>query len=92
MVDVKQAVDGAMAYFAKLMTVRDKRLEEVELSDDERTWHVTLSGLVQGEQKPEFVDSALGGLFTPPYERVYKVFAVDSETGSVRSMRIRQVA
>lgn len=42
-IDVKQAFQSAADYFSKLMTVNNLRLEEVEISDDERFWYVTLS-------------------------------------------------
>jgi hypothetical protein len=98
LVDVKQAVDAATEYFSKLMTVRDIRLEEIEISDDDRFWCITLSGLVPS-QKPLFsvenegqpALSALGDLFRPDFERVYRVFTFDAANGSIRSMKIRQL-
>lgn len=94
-IDVKQAVDSATAYFSKLMPVEDVRLEEVEISDDERFWYVTLSALVRppNATQPgpsEASTSHLAGLFKGDRERVYKVFTVDSVTGAVRSMKIRE--
>jgi hypothetical protein len=92
-VDVKYAVDRATAYFSKLMAPTDIRLEEVEISDGDRFWLVTLSALVPA-QKAANIDgqiplSALATIFKPDTERVYKVFTVDASTGDVRSMKIR---
>ena len=96
--DVIQAVQTATDYFSKLMTVNDIRLEEVELPSDEHVWHVTLSGLVAAQRSAppgplegELANSTLADLFRHPQERVYKVFTIDSGTGSVQSMKIRKV-
>jgi hypothetical protein len=97
-IDVKQAVQSATGYFSKLMTVHDVRLEEVEISEDERFWHVTLSGLVPAPKtlSPGLIEtqaaaSSLAALFNVDHERVYKLFSVDSVDGSIRSMKIRQL-
>ena len=96
-IDIKQAAAIATAYFTKLMTPDDIRLEEVEISDDERFWYITLSGLVPAEKvpPPSLIEgqaslSTLAGFFKPEYERIYRVFKVDP-TGSVRAMKIRRI-
>lgn len=96
-IDVKQAVDSAAAYLKKLLSVYDWMLEEVELSEDERYWYVTLSALVDSaKNKPEgavskLPTSPLEELFRNDFERVYKIFTVDAGTGVVRSMKIRTI-
>jgi len=95
-IDVKQAVAIAIQYFLNLVggeSASDVLLEEVELSDDERFWHVTLSAVVPG---PENVGSPVNALATAlgaslPRRRVYKVFKVDATGGTVKSMKMRMV-
>ena len=99
MIDVKQAVAAATTYFRTLYNtdaLSDILLEEVELTDDERLWIVTLSALLpaSNEELNETVSNALatslGG--NRQHRRVYKVFTVSAENGRVRSMKIRQSA
>lgn len=74
------AVQRAMQYLRSLMTdVRSPRLEELELSDNERFWFVTLS----------FDEPAHGVLGYAT--RSYKIFKIDALSGEVRSMKIREV-
>jgi len=90
--DVKQAAEKATQYLAALLPATDIRLEEVEISDDERYWHITLSALVPAPQAPRNVEpaiTALGSLFHASDERVYKTLTVDATNGTVRSMKIR---
>ncbi len=74
-------------------SVEDIRLEEVELSEDEKHWFVTLGYSVPVKTTaPE--NRLLGSTLTDTilrYERVYKVFKVDVEQGAVQSMKIREV-
>ena len=99
MIDVKQAVSNATQYFLNLVggeSVSDVLLEEVEPSDDERFWHVTLSAILPAQiRDPSTVglaaalEAAARG--ASPRRRVYKVFKVDAATGSVRSMKMLAV-
>lgn len=99
--DVKQAVSIATQYFLNLVggeSVSDLLLEEVELSDDERFWHVTLSAVLPApmDDGPSAIglaaalEAAARGS-AQLRRRVYKVFKVDAATGSVRSMKMRTV-
>ena len=98
MTDVKQAVAIAMTYFRTLMDdkgLSDILLEEVELSDDERYWNVTLSALLPASNEEpvyEFnsIAQALGQ--QPQRRRVYKVFKINAERATVQSMKIRQAS
>jgi hypothetical protein len=59
--------------------ISDIRLEEVELSEDETRWLVTL-----GFSRPadnQFVSTMV--------QREYKLFEIDAITGKVKSMKIR---
>jgi len=77
MMDAKEAVRLATAYFHNLLDNRDLpglELEEVEKSPDGLHWLVTLS----------YVRRVLLA-----EQRIYKQFKVDAETGEVVSMTIR---
>ncbi len=71
----------------------DLRLEEVELSEDKHSWLITLSydlPLKNRSQLEELLSSPISSkkVF---FRREYKLFKVNSETGEVESMKIRQV-
>jgi hypothetical protein len=86
MIDVKQAAQSASNFIVALysdQTISDVRLEEVEVSDDEKYWLITLSFLVQFP----------GGIVAlPVVRRQYKILKVDRQTGNVLSMKIRELA
>jgi hypothetical protein len=101
MIDAKQAVAIAMTYFRSLFNadilsdiLSDILLEEVELSDDEKAWTVTLSALLP-VSKDELNETALTAIAEAlatreQRRRVYKVFKINSEKARVQSMKIRQ--
>jgi hypothetical protein len=79
MVDVKEATRTASEYFADLYpsnSYGDLRLEEVELTEDEKYWLITLS----------YQDNKM----IP--RRQYKSFKIDAQTGKVQAMKIRTVS
>lgn len=86
MIDVKQAVQSAVRYVQDLYESKaaDFRLEEVELSEDDREWLITVSF------DWDATDNPLKTLVKPTSERQYKVLTIDSDTGEPRSMKIRQ--
>ena len=94
MISVKQAAQAAEMFAKDLYPqgeLRHLRLEEAELSEDGSTWKITL-----GWVEPAVVNHG-ATLFTQPgrtevLPRVYKVFAVDGESGEVKSLKIRDVA
>ncbi len=84
-IDVKTAVESANRYFRSLAgmigsinELSNIRLEEVELSDDKRYWLITL-GFDRSDR------SILSS------DREYKLFKINSETGEVEAMKIREV-
>jgi hypothetical protein len=86
MIDVRQAAQAASNFIVTLYSdqvVKDVRLEEVETSDDEKYWLITISFLVQYPG---------GVLALPILKRQYKILKVDRQTGNVRSMKIRELA
>jgi hypothetical protein len=87
MIQVKEAVDNAVEFATSLLgpdRAQQLQLEEVELSrhKDRDAWAITLS------MKPLRVFEIPS--LTPP-RREYKTFFVDSETGAVTSMKIREL-
>jgi len=92
-VDVKTAVTAANRYLQDVkdlmeIQLESLRLEEVELSEDQRDWLITL-----GFDVP-IRGNSLANLMSGTnsvYQREYKLFKVDSETGEVKSMKIRSL-
>lgn len=93
MVEVKEAVKIAILYMNDLYDaaeVENLLLEEVELSEDEKHWLVTLSFKRQIEKLSELA-YAMNHL-TPEKEiRAYKVIKINTNDGQVESMKIRQL-
>ncbi|HAG85777.1 MAG TPA: hypothetical protein DCL61_32720 [Cyanobacteria bacterium UBA12227] len=90
-IDVRGAVMAAKQYFQSLQDMigqqlQDLRLEEVELSEDKQFWFITL-----GFDRPANKNSLLKDIVPPNYERVYRIFKIDSESGEVQSMKIREL-
>lgn len=93
MIDVKQAVKIAAEYFTGVMGEKafDLTLEEVELSEDEKWWRVTLSAEIPISPPPSDLPGANAlSIFRREYRRVYKLFVINAQTGAVRSMKMRQ--
>jgi hypothetical protein len=90
MIDVKQAVQAAESYARALFPeaeLRHLRLEEVERSENDSRWNITL-GWVEPAVSGNGIVFSAGAQKLP---RVYKLFEVDAETGEVTSMKIRDV-
>lgn len=71
-------------------SVDDLQLEEVELTEDEKYWLITLGfapapSSAQSTPLPAF----LAGI-RPSAERKYRVFKVNAENGKVLSMKMRE--
>lgn len=76
-VDVKKAVKLASQYLNGLYgnAIGNTRVEEVE-QDEDADWLITVSFVDMQDLVPE---------------RVYKTLEIDSETGEILAMRIREV-
>jgi hypothetical protein len=92
MLELRSAVMQAQNYFQSIQdmlgnSLEDLRLEEVELSDDKQYWLITLgySRLADKSKNP-----LLEGII-PVSQREYQLFKVNSETGEVEAMKIREV-
>lgn len=93
MLSVKDAVQAAEQWVRELYPKRELRhlrLEEVELSADDRFWFITLGWL-----EPAVREHPLASVLNREVNvlpRVYKTVKVDAESGAVVSMKIREVA
>jgi hypothetical protein len=90
MVDLKEAVQRALDYTQDLYSsigVFDPLLEEVEISDNERYWLITIGFSRTKQPRP---DDPLGTLPLDRSVRVYKVFKIRVADGKIMSMKIRE--
>ncbi len=92
-IDVKTAVTAAHSYLQDMkdlmkIQLESLRLEEVELSEDQHEWLITL-GFDVHIKTNSLTNLVAGTAFI--YQREYKLFQVDSETGEVKSMKIRSL-
>lgn len=79
-INAKEAAKIAAAYYEEILSERAKlSIEEIEL-DETGHWLITL-GLTD--------PYGLGQLGSKPYS--YKVFKINSESGEVVSMKIREI-
>ncbi|MEW6607639.1 MAG: hypothetical protein AB1414_09335 [bacterium] len=78
MIDVKQATQNAVEYLKSMFVgVTNIALEEMELTEDEQFWLITLS-----YSNPE----EIVGMF-----KTIKIFKVRRDTGEVVAMKIRKI-
>lgn len=86
MVNVNEAIKKAETFAKKVIDnpLTNIAVEEVELSEDEKTWLITLGW---DEPMKGVTSSALKSVISP--ERIYKVFYVDIESGEVNKMKLR---
>jgi hypothetical protein len=92
MIDIKQAVHAAEKFFKELYDkeiLKNFLVEEVELSEDEKDWVVTV-GFDFGEapvSEPALFTSKSS---TPRAGRVFKEVQIDKETGEPRSIKTKK--
>jgi hypothetical protein len=93
MISLSQAIDSAQQFVSSYFStdeIKSLRLEEVELSDDGKSWKITL-----GWVEPAVRTTSVGGLMGQgradivPLPRVYKQFLVNTETAEVTAMKFR---
>ena len=92
MVNVKDAVAKAMDYLKdmyQLEQFKDVLLEEVDISEDNKYWNVTIGFTRRQESTSGGPMATLIGQSTE-YKREFKVFQIDAESGDLRSMRSRK--
>ncbi len=89
MIDAKLAVQQAMQAMGELYQAEQTpqlTLEEIELSQDERYWRVTLS-FARAATRKSAIEAMTGQEGVP----IYKVLEIDVETGHVHSMKSRKM-
>lgn len=84
MIDAKVAVEKATEYL-KLFFPESETIQliEVELSDDKKCWHITMSHDTLPTTPSELMASAKTVKF--------KVFNIDVKSGDVLSMKLRDI-
>jgi len=93
MIDIKQAVHAAEKFFKELYdkeTLKNFLVEEVELSEDEKDWVVTVGfdfGEAQPPSEPALFTSKSS---TPRAGRVFKEVQIDKETGEPKSIKTKK--
>jgi hypothetical protein len=91
MISIEQAVDAARDFAARLYAegeLRQLRVEEIETTDDDTKWLVTL-GWVEPAVRTLGGIAGIANTSIEPLPRVYKVFAIHAQTGKVESMKMR---
>lgn len=91
MVSLKEAVSAAMSAVEDLykgQPVTGMLLEEIELTEDEHYWLITVGFDIKKDSVPLTPLDALA-LPKSELERKYKIFKIDSEQGNVVSMKMR---
>ena len=95
MIDVKTAVKTAIDYVASLFDpdeILDVRLEEVERSEDDRFWYVTIGFDWRYRSPLKFApDVPVPFRKDPSGQREFKRVKIDAQSGEVLSMHIRAV-
>jgi hypothetical protein len=86
-IDVKTAARVASSYFDQLIQrhYSDLAVEEVEKTDDDRFWLVTIGYNVTSSER-----GTLAAFQSPPPVREYKIIKVDSQSGEAVSMKVRK--
>jgi hypothetical protein len=92
MIDIKQAVHAAEKFFKELYdrdTLKNFLVEEVELSEDEKDWVVTV-GFDFGEAQVSEPALFTSRSSTPRAGRVFKAVRIDKETGEPISVKFKK--
>jgi hypothetical protein len=92
MISIEEAVKAACDFAEKIYTseeLKQLRVEEVESSQDEKKWFVTL-GWVEPAVQQLGGFAGLTNATLEPLPRVYKIFTINSDTAHVESMKMRE--
>lgn len=92
-IDAKRAAQQALKYLQDVFPselISDIALEEIEFSEDDNCWLITLSHRSKGGRSPKRNAPSMAELLGPARSTKYKVFKVDAHTGRVVSMKIRK--
>ncbi|MEM9816601.1 MAG: hypothetical protein AAF827_09415 [Cyanobacteria bacterium P01_D01_bin.6] len=88
-INVQLAAQKAVNYLQRLAPqmgdqITNTRLEEIELSEDESFWFITLGF-------DRLINDQFLVQLQPKVERDYRQFKIDAATGEVKAMKIRTV-
>lgn len=87
-VNISAATGSAVAFVNDAFpetSLQDLRLEEADRSN-KTDWLITLSWL-----KPQISEGITNIMESLAQKRIYKVFVVDSNSGEVKAMKIREI-
>jgi len=90
-IDVLRATHIALNYFRRIYKASFLRIriEEIELTKDEKYWLLTIGYDIPGTSGVSFAETLTG--MKPMPLREYKEFKLDAITGEVMYMRIRKI-
>jgi len=97
MIPVQHAVQVALSFVSSVIPAEeliDPRLEEVELTTDEKNWLITVSFIRKVSTRSVTSLATTMKELTGSYsssDRDYKLVTIDAETGKPLSMKIRQL-
>ncbi len=94
MIDMKQAVQIALDFCRSLYgqdKLADLLLEEVELSEDEKFWLVTVGFDLGQEETSQTSPNISGGSPAKKLEHVFKTMKVDANNGRALSLKIKKL-
>jgi len=99
MISIKEAIQIAKNYVREVYAesgeqISDIGLEEVNRSEDDRVWLITVGFTIPDKRRQEValnenLGTLLGGLST--LTRQYKVVHIDAQTGEPLMMKMRQI-
>lgn len=94
MVSIENAVSSALEFATKIYDkskdeLKNLRVEEIELIENEEVWIVTL-GWTETAVRQIGGFAGLTNASIEPLPRVYKIFTIDAKNGTVKSMKIRE--
>ncbi len=81
MIDIKTATKKASDYLISFYpNAKEAQIEEIEVESKKNEWLITLSFILY--------DDNPFSVATPP--RKYKIFVIDTSTGEIKAMKIRE--
>jgi hypothetical protein len=81
MINAKEAANSAIEYIKSFYAgTKDIVLEEVEFSEEKKSWSVTISfeNIDKDDKNPSVI-----------VPRIYKIFRIDATSGQVMAMKVR---
>jgi hypothetical protein len=93
MITVKEAAQSALDYLTDIyssMELKDPMIEEVELSDDDKFWRITI-GFLRPVESTNLFGQPSSKLLQKKYQKEYKLFEISIASGKVKAMKIRTV-